>query len=452
MTSQSRPAPASAGLGGGRLRTLTLILAIASGVSVANIFYSQPLLDLIAGSFKVSDGTASIVVTVTQLGYAAGIIVLMPLGDLVESRALASRVLVVTAVAAAVVALTTSWPLFLLFSAVLGFTSVVAQIVVPLAAHLAPEGQGGRYVGQVMSGLLLGIMLARSVSSFLADLWGWRSVYVVSAVLMALMVVVLATTLPSRRPDHTDGYRSLMASIGHLIKEEPALRRRAVMQALMFGTFSAFWTSVTYELIKQHHLSQTQIALFALVGAAGAAAAPIAGRIGDRGHGRMATGSVFALAAIAMAVAGLGAHSLVVLAVAAILLDLAVQGNLVLSQQEIYALRPDARSRLNTVFIGSVFFGGSLGSALSGAVYARAGWGGIAVVGVVFSVVGLAVWALAPGSRGRTPTEQAAEQIDAERQRGDVRTDRDAAAQRQQDASDDGDDPEGHAEQRHLPG
>jgi predicted MFS family arabinose efflux permease len=235
-------------------------------------------------------------------------------------------------------------------------------------------------------------MLARTASSLLAAVWGWRSIYIISAVLMLVMSVVLATTLPSREPDHTDGYRRLMVSIWHLIRSEPALRRRAALQALMFGTFSAFWTSIAYELIKVHHLGQTQIAIFALVGAAGAAAAPVAGRLGDRGHGRPATGGVFALAAVAMAVAGLGAHNLVVLATAGVLLDLAVQGNLVLSQQEIYALRPDARSRLNTVFIGSVFFGGAIGSALSGWVYEAHAWTGVVVLGVVLSIVGLGLW------------------------------------------------------------
>lgn len=402
MSSQSQLAPVNPGISTRRLRALTFVLAAASGVSIANIFYSQPLLDLIAQTFHVTDGTASIVVTVTQLGYAAGIIVLMPLGDLVESRGLASRVLIVTAIASAVAGFSTSLPLFLVVSAILGFTSVVAQIVVPVAAHLAPAGQGGRYVGQVMSGLLLGIMLARSVSSFLADVWGWRSVYLVSAVLMVIMAVVLALTLPKREPDHTGSYGSLMISIWHLIREEPALRRRAVMQALMFGTFSAFWTSVTYELIKDHHLSQTEVAIFALVGAAGAIAAPIAGRIGDRGLGNPATGIVFALAAVSMAIAGFGVHNLIVLALAGVLLDLAVQGNLVLSQQEIYALRPDARSRLNTVFIGSVFFGGAIGSALSGALYEDAGWSGVAILGVVLALIGLGIWAVSQTLRPRT--------------------------------------------------
>jgi predicted MFS family arabinose efflux permease len=383
------------------MRALTFVLAAAAGVSIANVFYSQPLLTLIAQSFGISQSAASIVVTVTQLGYAAGIVVVIPLGDLFESRLLASRVLVVTAIAAACVAFATNLPLFLVASAVLGFTSVVAQIVVPLAAHLAPAGQGGRYVGQVMSGLLLGIMLARSVSSFLAGIWGWRSVYVLSTVLIVTMVIVLARVLPRRKPDHTGSYRSLMASIWKLIREEPALRRRAVLQAIMFAIFSVFWTSVTYELIRQYHLTQTQIAIFALVGAAGAAAAPIAGRLGDRGFGRPATGVVFALAIVAMTVAGFGAHNLFVLAAAGILLDLAVQGSLVLSQQEIYALRPDARSRLNTVFIASVFFGGAIGSALSGLMYAWAGWIGIAGLGVALAILGLAIWTVSQLLRRR---------------------------------------------------
>jgi predicted MFS family arabinose efflux permease len=183
-----------------------------------------------------------------------------------------------------------------------------------------------------------------------------------------------------------------MVSIWHLIRDEPALRRRAVLQAIMFATFSVFWTSIAYELIADHHLTQTEIAIFALVGAAGAAAAPVAGRIGDRGWGRPVTGIVFGLAAIAMIVAGLGAGNLIVLAIAAILLDLAVQSNLVLSQQEIYALRPEARSRLNTVFIASVFFGGAIGSGLSGLVYDHFRWGGVAALGVALSLIGLGIW------------------------------------------------------------
>ncbi len=382
-----------------RLGLITVVLATACGLSVANIYYSQPLLDLIARSFHTSQGSAAIVVTATQLGYAAGLIVLMPLGDLLENRKLTAWTMLATAVAAVLAAISPNLAVFLVLSVVIGLTSVVAQILIPLAAHLAPEAERGQFVGRVMSGLLLGILLARTVSSLLAATGGWRTVYVVSAVLMVGMSVVLWCTLPRHKPTPSGSdttYPRLMRSILQLARSEPALRRRAVSQALMFGIFSVFWTSITFELIRVHHLSQTGIAIFALVGAGGALAAPVAGRLADRGHGTVGSGLAFVLAIAAIAAAGLGAHNLIVLAAAAVLLDLAVQGHQVLSQQEIYSLRPDARARINTVYMGSVFLGGSIASAASGALYEAYGWAGPVWLGVGFGCAGFAVWS---GSR-----------------------------------------------------
>ncbi|UQX88954.1 MFS transporter [Jatrophihabitans telluris] len=384
------------------LRFLTAVLAAATGLTVANIYYSQPLLDLIAKAFHTSESRASMVVTATQLGYAAGLILLLPLGDLFENRKLTSRVLLVAAVMLAAAAASPNLAAFLILSVLIGFTSVVAQILIPFAAHLAPEAERGQFVGRVMSGLLLGILLARTVSSLLAAAFGWRSVYVISAVFMLTIAVLLARTLPSRRPDHTTGYRSLMASVLDLARTVPAVRRRAVCQALIFGAFSAFWTSIAYELIAEHHLSQTGIAIFALVGAAGAVAAPIAGRVADAGYGQPASGVTFLLAAGSMVLAIVGHHQLVLLAVAAVLLDLAVQGHQVLSQQEIYALRPDARARINTVFMGTVFTGGAVSSALSGLFYQTYGWSGAGGVCLVLATLGFGVWGVAAILRGRT--------------------------------------------------
>ncbi|MDQ2837374.1 MAG: MFS transporter [Actinomycetota bacterium] len=375
------------------LGLLTLVLAAACGLSVANIYYSQPLLDLIAKSFHTSQSGASVVVTATQLGYAAGLILLLPLGDLLENRTLTARTMLGTAVVALLAAVAPNLASFLILSVLIGFTSVVAQILVPLAAQLAPEAERGHFVGRVMSGLLLGILLARTVSSLLAAAWGWRSVYLVSAGLMLVMAGVLLVTLPRHRPEPGASYRQLMASIGGLVRTEPALRRRAVCQALMFATFSTFWTSITFELIKVHRLSQVGIAIFALVGAAGALAAPIAGRLADRGHGRIASGLAFVLALAAMALAGLAAHHLFLLALAGVLLDLAVQGHQVLSQQEIYQLRPDARARINTVFMGTVFLAGSIASATSGLLYEHFGWTGPASFGAALAGLGWLVWA-----------------------------------------------------------
>src|SRR5882757_3046129 len=224
------------------LRVITILLAFACGASVANLYYAQPLLSLIGHSFGVGRGTATIVVTATQIGYALGLALLLPLGDLLENRRLASRTLLLTAVALAVAAFAPDLWVFLVVSTLIGVTSVVAQILVPLMAHLAPPEQRGKYVGQVMSGLLLGIMLARSIASFAAAAWGWRSIYVISAATMVLTSVALIKLLPARKPDHTARYGSLLASTISLMRTEPVLVRRALTQACMFGSFTAFWT------------------------------------------------------------------------------------------------------------------------------------------------------------------------------------------------------------------
>lgn len=376
------------------LRVVTVVLAVACGATVANLYYAQPLLDQISSAFRVSHGNAALVVTLTQLGYALGMVALMPLGDLLENRALASRTLMATALALVVAGLAPGFGIFLAASVLVGMTSVVAQILIPFAAHLAPEDQRGRFVGTVMTGLLLGILLARTLASLVAAAWGWRTIYLISAVLMLVVAVVLVRVLPRRHPGHSVTYPQLMRSIVELVRIEPALRRRAVCQALMFGAFSSFWTSVAFELIRAHGLNQAQIGLFALVGAAGAAAAPIAGRLGDRGYGRIGSGVALALAVVSLIIAQVGAGSLVVLALAGVLLDLAVQCHQVLSQQEIYGLRADARARINTVFMTTIFVGGAIASAVSGALYDAAGWTGATLFGAALPAIGLVVWAV----------------------------------------------------------
>ena len=401
-TQQGRPAPAigtpaaqgESALPPARLRRVILVLAVGCGMAVANIYYAQPVLAPIASAFGVSQGGTALVVTLTQLGYALGMVLPLPLGDLLENRALASRTLLVTAAALLAAGLSPDFGFFLAMSVLVGMTSVVAQILVPLAAHLAPERERGKVVGTVMTGLLLGILLARTVSSLIAAAWGWRTIYLVSAVLMVALSVLLVRVLPKRQPSHSSTYPQLMLSIGRLVREEPALRRRALCQALMFGAFSCFWTSVSFELIGRHHLGQVGIGLFALVGAAGAAAAPLAGRLGDRGHGRLGSGLALALAVVAMLLAGLWAGNLVLLALAGVLLDLAVQSHQVFSQREIYGLRADARARINTVFMTSVFLGGALATGVSGVVHDSYGWTGVTLLGAALPLVGLAVWSV----------------------------------------------------------
>ncbi|MEE4545150.1 MFS transporter [Streptomyces sp. V4-01] len=381
------------------LRWVILTLAVACGASVANLYYAQPLLDLLGRTFGVGQGEATVVVTATQIGYALGLALLIPLGDLLENRRLASRTLLVTAAALAVAAFAPDFWVFLAVSAVIGVTSVVAQILIPLAAHLAPEESRGRLVGQVVSGLLLGIMLARSVASFAAAAWGWRSIYAISAGVMLLTSLALMRILPERRPAHAARYGELLASVGRLARTEPLLVRRAVTQAALFGAFTAYWTAVAYELAGRHHLSQSGIAVFALVGAAGAVAAPLAGRLGDAGHGVTGRAAALVLGLLSMLVAGLGVSHLYVLALGGVLLDFAVQGHQVLSQRDIYALHPDARARVNSVYMTSVFLGGAASSAATGAVYGAWGWTGVTVMAAALMAAGLAVWTLENAAR-----------------------------------------------------
>jgi predicted MFS family arabinose efflux permease len=377
------------------MRTITIALGVACGVAVANLYYAQPLLPLISKSFHVSEGSATTAVTASQIGYAVGLILLLPLGDLFENRSLVSRLLVGTTAALVVAAAAPSFALFLGMLALVGLTSVVAQILVPFAAALAPPAERGRFVGKVMSGLLLGILLARSVASLVAAAWGWRTIYAISAGLMVLTSVALVRLLPERQPEHPAGYWDLVRSVVTIGREEPILRRRALGQAFMFGAFSSFWTAIAYELVGVHHLSQPEVAVFALVGAAGAAAAPIAGRLGDMGYGSVVRSGAAGLGVLAMILAGVGASRVAFLAVAAVLLDLAVQSHQVISQREIYGLRDDARARLNSVYMGTVFITASMASAITGVLHDTAGWTGVTAFaaalcagGVLLSVVG----------------------------------------------------------------
>jgi predicted MFS family arabinose efflux permease len=375
-----------------RLGLVTAILATACGLAVANLYFAQPILDLLATSFHVSQGAATTAVTVIQVGYAVGLVLLLPMGDLIENRRLTSGMLIVTAAALVAAGSAHSLSVFLAASVVIGITSVVAQILIPFAAHLAPDESRGRIVGWVGSGLLLGILLARTLSSLAAAAWGWRAIFFISAGLMLVMSAILACLLPARKPDHSGGYATLMVSVLELVRTQPVLRRRAVCQALIFAAFSGYWTAIAYQLIAGHGFGQAQLALFALVGAVGVVAAPVSGRIADRGD-RYASGVALLMAVAAMIVARFSGHSVLLLGLAAVLLDIAMTAHQTLSQREIYQLRPDARARINTVYMGTVFAGGAVGSALAGIFHDRYGWAGITTAGIVLSALSFALWA-----------------------------------------------------------
>ncbi|OAA18109.1 arabinose efflux permease family protein [Frankia sp. EI5c] len=394
-----------------RLRAVTLFLAVACGLAVANLYYSQPILSQLAAAFGTSQGETALVVTVTQIGYALGLLLIVPLGDLVANRRLAVCLVSGAAIALVAAGVAPSLSVFMVAALVVGTTSTVAQVLVPFAAHLAPPGREGAVVGRVMSGLLLGILLARTTSSLVAAALSWRWVYGLSAALMIVVVLTAMKVLPERRPAAGPNYPALIASLLDLLRHEPVLRRRAIYQTLMFGAFSAFWTSIAYELHERHHLSQVAIGLFALVGAGGAAAAPLAGRLGDQGRTRVATGAGLLLATGSMLLALVADRSVIALAVAGLLLDFGVQTTMILGQREIYTTRPESRARMNAVYLASMFAGGAIGSALAGAIYQAHGWSGVAIFAALLPLVAFAHWLWPRAAREAPvgPTSQVAE-------------------------------------------
>ncbi|ONH56819.1 MFS transporter [Pseudomonas cedrina subsp. cedrina] len=371
-------------------RGMVMLFAFCCGAIVANIYYAQPIIEMIAPDIGLTPAMASLIVSLTQIGYALGLFFLVPLGDLLENRKLmiATTVLAIASLLGA--AVTEQPNLFLLVSLLIGFSSVSVQILIPLAAHLAPAESRGRVVGSIMGGLLLGILLARPVSSVVADHFGWRAMFMAAAALMAFISVVLLITIPKRQPDHSASYGQLLRSLGTLLREQPVLRQRAFYQGCMFASFSLFWTAVPLELVRNHGLSQTQIALFALVGAIGAIAAPIAGRLADAGHTHRASLLAMVLAVLSFLPAFVHPlYSVIGLAVTGVVLDFCVQMNMVLGQRAVYALDAKSRSRLNALYMTSIFIGGAFGSAIASSVYEHGGWLGVVLVGSAFPLVAL---------------------------------------------------------------
>ena len=376
-------------------RGLIILFAVATGQAVASNYLAQPLLEAIRRDFGVSTGLAGLTVTVAQLGYAAGLVLLLPLGDLFERRRLITALALINVVVLAAAGLAPTMGLFLAAAALVGVTSVMAQILVPFAASLSPEAERGRVVGIVMSGLLLGILLARTASGLIAQLAGWRAVYGVAAALMAVQMVVLYRGLPPYRQRVALSYPRLLASVAAIARAEPVLRWRAVYGALSFAAFSVLWTTLAFLLSGPHYrYGEATIGLFGLVGAAGAAAATLAGRFSDRGWRNRLTGFSSLLILVAFLFVWRGATSLGALLVGIVVLDVGAQALHITNQSEIYRLQPDARSRINAFYMMSCFIGAAAGSASAAFVYGAAGWNGVCALGAGCGVACLAWWAL----------------------------------------------------------
>jgi predicted MFS family arabinose efflux permease len=283
---------------------LTFVFAVATGTLIANVYYAQALVAVISPALGIHAGLAGLIVTVTQLSFAAGLFLLVSLADVVENRRLILCCVAGTIAGATCAAFSSTAVAFLASSVVIGVSAVGAQIIVPLAAHLAADARRGRVIGDVMAGLLSGIMLSRPIANFIAAAWGWRAVFGISAAVVSVLFVVLWFALPRRQPTPSLSYRAILISARTMLFTTPLLQRRAAYQAIMYAMFSLFWTGAPLVLSQHFGFDQRDVALFALAGAGGALAAPIAGRLADRGLSRAATFGAILLITIACAVTG----------------------------------------------------------------------------------------------------------------------------------------------------
>jgi predicted MFS family arabinose efflux permease len=379
---------------------MVLLFAMATGLSVANLYYAQPILGTIASDFHSGSGTAGLIVTLSQAGYAVGLALLVPLGDLVVRRRLVPAVLAISTVGLVLSAIAPSVMMLIGVALLVGVGSVAAQILVPMAASMAKAGEQGRVVGTVMSGLLLGILLARTASGIVAGVSSWRVVYTAAAVLTAVLAIVLSRVLPDETPQTSVSYGTLLKTSARLLLTNRTLAFRSLLGALAFAAFSVFWTTMAFLLAgAPYHYSDLVIGLFGLVGAGGALCANFAGRWADRGLTTITT-VVFAVCTTgSFALLWLGRDNLVLLIVGIVVLDIGVQGIQVTNQSVIYKLG-QARSRVNAGYMVSYFIGGALGSALGGAVHDSHGWVGVCVLGAAIGAAILVFAAISAARRG----------------------------------------------------
>ncbi|MCM3629578.1 MFS transporter [Paenibacillus glycanilyticus] len=387
--------PASPAAKGTLSKGLLLLMAFTAGMTVANLYYNQPLLADIGRSFGVAPDEVGFVSTCTQIGYALGMFLFVPLGDIKERKGLITVLLSLVCLSLIGVATAQNLAWMFIASFAVGLTTIVPQILIPLAATLAAPGEQGKAVGTVTSGLLLGILLTRTVSGLIGGTWGWRFMYALAAAAMLALLLLLRMKLPVSRAAAELRYGELLVSMGRLVRKYATLRESALIGAANFAAFSIFWTALSFYVEGEPYHYSSQIAgLFGLIGAAGALGAPFVGRLADRIPTKWMIGALISLNIIAYLLFGLLGSMLWALIIGVILLDLGVQGTQVANQTRIYALEPPARSRLNTVQMVTTFLGGAIGSSVGSYAWHEWGWPGVSFAGGIVGLISFTVWLL----------------------------------------------------------
>lgn len=377
----------------GMTRGLTLLFAIAGGAAVGNLYWAQPLLDLIARDLGVSTGSAGLIVTVTQVGYALGVFFLVPLGDIVNRKRVIPALMLLAAVFLAATAVAPTFNVLLVTLALIGATTVAGQFLTPLAGDLASDDQRGRVLGGVASGLMLGLLISRAFSGIVADLFGWRAIYFTAAAIMLVLAAVMARRLPVLEPHERVGYPTLLASVLRTVTGSRTVRITTLIGAAAMCVFTMFWTGLTFLLASEPYAySATRIGLVSLIGIAGAVSAQRVGRLFDRGLSLPALGIGLLIALAALVLSGIGGGSIVAVLISVALFSIGLQSVQVLTQTRMLSIDPSARSRLNTVIIVGSFIGGAVGSALAGVLWPLGGWPLLMVAAATVIGFALTLW------------------------------------------------------------
>ncbi|MCC9071395.1 MFS transporter [Flavobacterium sp. F-65] len=376
-------------------KTSVMFMAVCTGLIVANLYYCQPLIVLIANEFKIPEADAGTITYLTQAGYAIGLFFMVPLGDKIERKKQILVTTLATVIALVIAATAQSFFVLEIASLLIGITSIVPQLILPLAASLSDPSERGKVVGTIMSGLLVGILLSRTLSGIIGDIWGWRSMFWIAAGICLLIFFVMQKQFPYNKPVFHGSYGQLLQSLFTLIKTQPLLREATLINAFCFAQFGAFWTTMVLLLSDApFHFTSSTIGLFGIVGATGALAAPLVGRLGDKGNSRIAVGYGCLMMLISFIIFYFSGTSIVGIIIGIVCIDIGIQGVHISNQTRVYSLLPEARNRLNTVFMSFSFLGTAAGSAYGLFLWKLGGWHAVTIGCAVLALSALTVYGL----------------------------------------------------------